>query len=344
MRISGVPVGKVVGLAQGGAGDRRDPAARRRSTRRSHAIARTKAILRTRRRCWARPTSSCRRVRAARREAARGRAAARRAGAAATELDEVTRAFTRGRGATSERSSRAWPRRWTGGTRTSTTSSATARRAARQRRHADDPRQQKGALRRLVHDTGVTFDALGHNQAAVRTLITAGDRCCSHDRRARRGPPPTPWPRPAHHAGRAAPDAGPGAAHRPRRTSRWCRGCARPRARSGPRSPTPRRWRRGGPGAVRRRGPRRDPVAHRAAGAHLHRQLPRPRDARAGAHAPAGLPGSAVPRDLYKQEIVSGAPPTWRRSTRGRERPAAGAEPLHYIRALTTSARRGPGR
>src|SRR3954449_10614640 len=35
---------------------------------------------------------------------------------------------------------------------------------------------QKGALRRLVRDTGVTFDALGRNQAAVRTLVTAGDR------------------------------------------------------------------------------------------------------------------------------------------------------------------------
>jgi phospholipid/cholesterol/gamma-HCH transport system substrate-binding protein len=35
---------------------------------------------------------------------------------------------------------------------------------------------QKGALRRLVRDTGVTFDALGRNQAAVRTLVTAGNR------------------------------------------------------------------------------------------------------------------------------------------------------------------------
>jgi virulence factor Mce-like protein len=35
---------------------------------------------------------------------------------------------------------------------------------------------QKGALRKLVRDTGVTFDALGRNQAAVRTLVTAGDR------------------------------------------------------------------------------------------------------------------------------------------------------------------------
>jgi len=35
---------------------------------------------------------------------------------------------------------------------------------------------QRGALRRLVRDTGVTFDALGRNQAAVRTLVTAGDR------------------------------------------------------------------------------------------------------------------------------------------------------------------------
>jgi phospholipid/cholesterol/gamma-HCH transport system substrate-binding protein len=35
---------------------------------------------------------------------------------------------------------------------------------------------QKGTLRRLVRDTGVTFDALGRNQAAVRTLVTAGDR------------------------------------------------------------------------------------------------------------------------------------------------------------------------
>jgi phospholipid/cholesterol/gamma-HCH transport system substrate-binding protein len=35
---------------------------------------------------------------------------------------------------------------------------------------------QRGALRRLVRDTGVTFDALGRNQAAVQTLVTAGDR------------------------------------------------------------------------------------------------------------------------------------------------------------------------
>jgi phospholipid/cholesterol/gamma-HCH transport system substrate-binding protein len=35
---------------------------------------------------------------------------------------------------------------------------------------------QRGALRRLVRDTGVTFDALGRNQAAVRTLVTSGDR------------------------------------------------------------------------------------------------------------------------------------------------------------------------
>ena len=35
---------------------------------------------------------------------------------------------------------------------------------------------QGGALHRLVRDTGVTFDALGRNQAAVRTLVTAGDR------------------------------------------------------------------------------------------------------------------------------------------------------------------------
>jgi phospholipid/cholesterol/gamma-HCH transport system substrate-binding protein len=35
---------------------------------------------------------------------------------------------------------------------------------------------QRSALRRLVRDTGVTFDALGRNQAAVRALVTAGDR------------------------------------------------------------------------------------------------------------------------------------------------------------------------
>ena len=35
---------------------------------------------------------------------------------------------------------------------------------------------QRGALQQLVRDTGVTFDALGRNQAAVRALVTSGNR------------------------------------------------------------------------------------------------------------------------------------------------------------------------
>jgi virulence factor Mce-like protein len=173
VRISGVPVGKVVGLAQGG---ERTDATLQLDSKYAPLASDARAILRTKTLLGETYVELSPGSRAARKLPEGGRlpdAQVQRT----TELDEVIRAFT--------------PR-----TRRDLKTFVTGMAASLDGRDQDlndvvgnaGPLlrdsgglltildTQKGALRRLVHDTGVTFDALGRNQAALRTLITAGDR------------------------------------------------------------------------------------------------------------------------------------------------------------------------
>ncbi len=97
--------------------------------------------------------------------------------AATTELDEVIRAFT----PDTRRDLRTWVSGWAAAVRGRSADvsdvlgqlPAVTRNGASLLAVLDS---QRRALGQLVHDAGVTFDALGRRQAATRTLITASDR------------------------------------------------------------------------------------------------------------------------------------------------------------------------
>jgi virulence factor Mce-like protein len=173
VRISGVPVGKVVGLAQGG---QRTDATLQLDAKYAPLARDARAILRTKTLLGETYVELSPGSRGAPKLPEGGRLPDAQV-QPTTELDEVIRAFT--------------PK-----TRRDLKTFVTGMAASLDGRDQDlndvvgnaGPLlrdsggmlaildSQKGALRRLVHDTGVTFDALGRNQAAVRTLITAGDR------------------------------------------------------------------------------------------------------------------------------------------------------------------------
>jgi phospholipid/cholesterol/gamma-HCH transport system substrate-binding protein len=173
VRISGVPVGRVVRLAQGGL--RTDATIQLDAkyaplSRDARAILRTKTLLGE---TYVELTPGSPRAP----KLPEGGTLGDGRVAKTVELDEVVRAFTPSTRRDLKRFVTGMAQSLDGHERDLSDSIGNAGPALREGGSLlEILDSQRGAVRRLVRDTGVTFDALGRNQAAVRQLVTAGDR------------------------------------------------------------------------------------------------------------------------------------------------------------------------
>ena len=230
VRISGVPVGKVKTIEpdkKTGRSRRRDPA--RPAVR--AAARRTRGRSCARRRCWARPTSSSRRARKSAPKIPEGGTLPTSQISPTVELDEIFRSFD----PSTREAFQIWmqaPGAGDQGPRP-----RPQRRARQPRRRSPRTRaslvdilhRQDAAVRQLISNTGVVFDALTERDDQLRSLIensnTVFATTAARNRELQAGVRRAPDVR-----ARVAADAQPARPVRGRRRTRWSRSCGRPRA------------------------------------------------------------------------------------------------------------------